>query len=349
MAGAAQVTDTLFNQFLGEADKTLRQAYQGTSYTEHGQAASRTATNREYLVQQFFERALPVATRTVLGSVLVDSGGRRSGDVDIAVIAPWGAPIWPYHAHPLIPCEGVISAVFCEASDVGPSSGVWRQIANARLLFKAVDVGGGRTAEDVPRGRTPNLGLWCWGKPTGAQTNLKAWMGRARMPKRSARRTGVRADPEVRELYKLDPTKRSKLLQHLEKSERPLEGCPGFSVHRAIAVGAHTPNWIYWHDAVSDGEYKATGKKARFAFRIHRRLKPEEGEWSTSRVMPGWRKKRHDKKSECVQSEDGQFEWRYVLIDGKNARPLKALLAYLSNQVVSYGNERPMYGAYIDG
>src|SRR5207249_3888920 len=104
-------------------------------------------------------RMLPVATRTIHGAVFIDAHGGESGDVDVAVVAPWGAPIWPYQFHPLVPCEGVITGVFCEVAKLSKGTDVWRQVALARALFKSISpvLHEGRP---VPRARTPNLGIW---------------------------------------------------------------------------------------------------------------------------------------------------------------------------------------------
>jgi hypothetical protein len=309
-AERSMTTDSALNKLFKACDATLREAYRGASISGAGQAKSRTCTNRETLVRDLFERMLPVATRSIHGSVFIDAHGGESGDVDVAIVAPWGAPIWPFQTHPLVPCEGVIAGVFCEASNPGSDADVWRQIAKARALFKciaAVDDPG-----RVPRGRTPNLGLWCWSDGDGA-TELAARLDAA------------------------DDASRTQTLTAKAKTLCPSGGDAERYAARVLAVGAHTPNWIYWHGTTAD--------QARFAFRVHRCA--GDPNWNTGGLMPGF-DTAGTEQTRVWRSSGGAFEWSHIIVsaDADDPRALKALVAYLSTQVVTYGNEVPHYGAY---
>lgn len=303
------MVDTTATKIFRACDETLRAAYKGSTFSGGGQAKSRTCTNRETLVRDLFERMLPLATRTIHGAMFVDAHGGESGDVDVAIVAPWGAPVWPFQAHPLVPCEGVISGVFCESSTPGRTAVVWSQISGARSLFK-------RVAPDKhtksPRALTPNLGLWSWADAV----------------------TSARFEQLLDEAR--DDARDSALLLNA-KQHAPKAIDPDRYATRVLAAGAHTPNWVYWHGTEAS--------RAAFAFRIH---KLDSG-WNDDKLMEGL-DRTGTTETKVWKSSDGHYEWKYVFVtaDAQNARALKALVAYLSTQVVLYGSESPQYGAYAN-
>lgn len=302
------------------SDRTIREAFDGSSLSKDGAAPSRTCTNREMLVVDLFARLLPVATRTVHGAVLCDSYGAHSGDVDIAVLAPWGAPVWPYLAHPLVPCEGVITGVFVESGALAPKSSVWGEVARARALFKRV----GRrpdSLDGVAPAFTPNLGIWCW-KDAPKAARLKASLSEAET--KLASRDGV--------------TAREALKAHAIRCKPDGRGDDEYSA-RVIAAGPHTPTWFYWHGERPEG--------AAFAYRVHAvaSSSSKTTDWNAPRMMPGL-SPFADEVSEEWQV--GPMFWRYNFVRSakRPGRALRALCAYLSTQVVLYESESPSFGAY---
>jgi len=309
---ARNTKDPALTRVFKACDETLRAAYAGSSLTSQNQATTRTCANRETLVRDLLDRMLPVATRTLHGAVLVDSHGGESGDVDVAVIAPWGAPVWPFQAHPLVPCEGVIAGVFCEVSNPRPQGDVWRQVSRARGLFKSVAREDDDAAGSVPRGLTPNLGLWCWGDGVGP-AQLKKILDEAH-----------------------DAQRNEELIARAKRTHSSDDSAAYAA--RVLAVGAHAPNWFYWHGH--------TRENAQFAFRVHRKV---GGDWNAPNVMPGFSADPSSETSAWSARDGHPFEWKYIVVPGtaEEPRALEALIAYLSTQVVLYGNEMPHYGSYV--
>lgn len=327
MGGMVGYMVTATRRIVDALAKGLHGGYEASRISGGKLAPSRTSTNREWLIQNFLVSVLPVSVHVRLGANLVDVLDQESGDVDVAVLNPWAAPVWP-HQHGTVPVEGVLAAVLVEST--WRSGVVGEQAARTKALLKSLQ---GTEGYCPIRRRTfrPVVGIWCWERPPRSEAvvrqlmrskGLSGWFRESVKRARAANWRGPQPNGEVDEMAN------------------------GFAQYQ-WAVGSALPNWVYFH-AREERERLLLLKRARYDEWLNSKWRASRSPAGDSFVGPveSW------KRTGAMPSITAQFawtrngsRWAYEQVRGPDGLPI--LVGEILDDAMAYGRERPAYRGYF--
>lgn len=340
MKKSSSAQSTLADTFESLA-KELDASYRGSAISK-GRAPSRTADNREGLVKKFMNAVLPVSVQSRLGALLVDSLGQVSRDVDLVLLNPWAAPVWPYE-HGVVPVEGALVAVFVESDWPPPKSRggkfpIYEQSSSAKALLKWLLK---TESYAVPARRTYRVetGIWNWSGPrpsdetagiavTVMKNLLKNWSPFERALKNSctlARRLGWTSPaPEFEQMD-----------SNYEAYQRDM--------------GAMAPNWIYLHKSrllLIKFQARSGREPKSFDDLVMVSSTPQGVLLPIPYKQSGWNSKPLCIKKSADLGNQNFRKWGYAYFAGEIA--LQTLALQLAFSMDLYGKERTNFGAYLD-
>lgn len=315
--------------------KLIREDFDATNI-DNGFATSRTGTNREFLVIQFFQATLPLSFDVRLGATLGDALGQISRDVDIVLLNPWASPIWPLE-HGIVPVEGVLTAVFIENKCPPPES-LWRQCASAKSLLRSIRPPGDYAAKIRSTFRVETA-VWFWSssEKIRAENVLDDIMKHKNL-----------FDEEIEKSFTM--AKEKKWVGYQPDGKTDSMEDEKYKLYQT-AVGSPLPNWIYLHGSQS------TESLLMSKIQIRHRLR--NGKWE--KEVP-----RNAAELELVNPEPNGFVfweqenqkcrltttldwrncmWAYAFYNDPD--PLRVLALQLSHGTTLYGQGRIDYGAYL--
>jgi hypothetical protein len=225
------------NKLFADYANQLSAHYNLSNISHSANAPSRTSSNREALVAEFFTKILPVAIEVKQGVVGIDALGRLSRDIDIALLGGWATPVRPV-SHGLVLCEGLISAILVEAR--WGQDAVWEQCLSVKQLLKTLKPYSSYRVS-VRRTFRPVAGIWFWEGPPGSGPESANNVVVACWKRVSDAARSITMDPPA------GASNWSGHQDHIDGKVPPDKLTETEYLQYQTDVGSFLPNWLYFH------------------------------------------------------------------------------------------------------